>query len=245
MASDNQVPQQDRAALLTALASAPIRRCQLLPWGSNYTYLLELEGEGEHLRAIYKPGQGERPLWDFPAGTLYLREWAAYVTSQALGWDLVPPTVVRAGPQGPGSVQLYVEFVEPENYFTLRERRLPDIWPLAVFDLVTNNADRKGGHCLVDQQGHIWGIDHGLTFHALPKLRTVMWEFCGQPIPRRLLEDVRQLLERLSVPGGLIEVLGEALDRREAQALCRRMEELLRQPRFPLLDPRQVPWPLV
>ncbi len=238
-------PGADHTGVLTALASSAILKCELLPWGSNYTYLVELAGEGKPLRAIYKPGKGERPLWDFPSGTLYRRERAAYLASEALGWGLVPPTVVRQGPHGPGSVQLYIDFVETENYFTLRERRLEETWPMAAFDLVANNADRKAGHCLVDQAGHIWGIDHGLTFHALPKLRTVMWEFCGQPIPEHLLADLTRLLEQCQTPGGLTESLLEVLDQEEVRAFRRRLEELLRRPLFPILDPRQVPWPLV
>ena len=236
----------DHGAVLSALAEAPILKAQLLPWGSNYTYVVELKSGSAPVRAVYKPGQGERPLWDFPSGGLYLREWAAYQMSQALGWELVPPTVVREGPHGPGSLQLFIDFVESENYFTLRERRLAEIWPMAVFDLVTNNADRKAGHCLVDRRGHIWGIDHGLTFHALPKLRTVMFEFCGEPIPESLLDNVAELLAQMAARGRVAQTLSRVLEAHELDALCRRMERLLKERRFPVLDPsRQVPWPLI
>ena len=170
----------------------------LMRWGSNYTFLVNLARAGVRLMAIYKPRRGERPLWDFPDGTLCNRETAAYLTANALGWDLVPPTLLRAGTRGIGSVQLFIDHDPEEHYYTFdNPELLPQLERMAIFDAIANNADRKGGHCLVDEDGRLWGIDHGLTFNASEKLRTVIWDFAGMPIPAALLADLRQLCGRL------------------------------------------------
>ena len=225
-----------------------IEAVELIPWGSNYTFAALLVGEnGDRCYGVYKPRRGEVPLRDFPGGTLYKREVAAYRLSRHLGWDMVPPTVIREeGPHGIGSLQLYVEprAGASGQYERLRESNVCELQRMAVFDLVANNADRKGGHCLLDVRGQVWGIDHGLTFHSVPKLRTVIWDYCGQPIPATLaadLRDVRRSTERLAALESDIRPL--LLDQ-EWDALLHRWDRLLANPCFPNLDPyRNVPWP--
>mgnify|MGYP001610944060 CR=1 FL=1 len=219
----------------------------MLPWGSNDTFLLVLadaaNGEGQ---AVYKPRAGEAPLWDFPAGTLYLREYAAYVVSKALGWPDIPPTVVRDGPHGVGSVQLYIDADPARHYFAFRHRRQPELRRIALFDLLANNADRKGGHCLEGIGGRVWCIDHGLAFHADPKLRTVIWDFCGEPIPEELLADLRTLRPRLTPHGDLAKALEKLLAPDELHALRRRLDRLLESGVYPHPGPgRYTPWPPV
>ena len=141
--------------------------------------------------AIYKPQQGERPLWDFPRGTLCHREVAAFEVSEALGWAIVPDTVLRDGPAGIGMMQRFVEHDPEEHYFTLLEEHGDEFRRMAAFDVVINNTDRKGGHCLPrDRTARIFGIDHGVSFHAQWKLRTVIWDFGGEPIPRRRVRAI-------------------------------------------------------
>ncbi len=230
---------------LALLKDGQISSAALMPEGSNYTFLVGIKGgSGESCQAIYKPQAGERPLWDFPRGTLYKRERATYVISRALGWPLVPPTIVREGPHGVGSLQLYVECEQEANYFTLAKDRLDDFCKIALFDLLANNADRKAGHCLLGRDGRIWVIDHGLTFHAVFKLRTVIWDFCGQPIPKPLLENVETFLAGLSASDGMAVELSKWLSADEIEALKHRGRILLDNPVFPELDPRRnIPWP--
>lgn len=226
---------------------------------SNAIFLATVEDEGMRALAIYKPRRGERPLWDFPRGSLCLREVAAYVVSQALDWPLIPPTVLRDGPYGPGALQLYIDADPQANYFTLRDnadepgvltrhiRRLPDLLPVALFDVLVNNADRKGGHLLLDRQGRVWAIDNALTFNAEPTLRTVIWDFAGEPIPEEYLANLRQFHKRLARRSTLRQALARLLDEGEIGALQARLEELLERATFPYPDPtrRQVPWPLL
>ena len=225
------------------LRDADITRCELIPTGSNYTYLLVLNhaDAGPGL-AVYKPQSGEAPLWDFPTGTLYLREFAAGELSRLLGWDIVPPTVTREGPSGPGAVQAFIDAEMAENFFTLRERHADDFRRIALFDCLANNADRKGSHCLLDRAGHIWGIDHGLTFHPEWKLRTVIWDFAGDPLPPPLVAD----LERLRASPKDAAALYAAIDAEERAALEGRLAALLEHRRYPLPDSRRsVPWPIL
>jgi len=218
---------------------------ELSPWGTNYTFVVDVrDGANRAVQAIYKPSQGEAPLWDFPYGSLYKREYGAYLLSQALGWELVPLTVVRGGPYGVGSVQLYVDHDPRSNYFKLRGARREAMQAMACFDLVANNADRKAGHCIQDGGGHVWGIDHGLTFHAHFKLRTVIWDFRGQEVPERLLADLRRLRPLLDAPAGDVLKLTRLLAPEERVALVRRVDWLLKNKVYPLLDPyRNVPRP--
>jgi uncharacterized repeat protein (TIGR03843 family) len=217
-----------------------------IPWSSNYSFLVNVQDQELTGVAVYKPQRGERPLWDFPDGTLCLREYAAFVVSQALGWGLVPPTVLREGPYGLGSFQLYVDADPDDHFFNLREEYPTDFQRVAVFDALVNNADRKGGHCLRDHQGHIWCIDHGLTFNAQPKLRTVIWDYAGQPIPSDLLDDLRKLKAQLTDSTEMRSVLERLLSPREMNRLQKRLDFLLETGCFPQPGPgRSVPWPLV
>ena len=220
---------------------------QEIPWSSNYTFLVQLQLGESVAPAIYKPRRGEQPLWDFPTGTLFKREAAAFVLSDALGWHIVPPTVVRGGAYGLGMVQRFVEHDPNHHYFTFREPWRDDLTLIALFDAVANNADRKGGHCLLDDGGHIWAIDHGLCFHEEPKLRTVIWELAGTPIPTPLLADLARLdgaLDSGEAPGGQLDRL---LSPSEIAALRQRLAALIEGGRFPAPNPgrRHVPWPLV
>ena len=213
-----------------------------MPWSSNGTFLVELTGGDGALLAVYKPGRGERPLWDFPRG-LYRREAAAWELSELLGWGIVPETVVRDGPLGEGSMQRFVPADFEQHYFTLYEdeRHHDALRTICAFDLLANNTDRKSGHCLLGEDGRIWGIDNGLCFHPEPKIRTVIWEFGGEPIPEPLLVDVERLLTAL--PGPLVPLL----DDEEVGGIRRRATYVLRRRCFPEADPggRPYPWPLV
>lgn len=216
-------------------------------WGSNYTFLVEVMQEKYQVQAIYKPSRGERPLWDFDSGTLAAREVAAYLTSRELGWGMVPPTVLRQdGPAGFGSLQLYIE-VDPErNYFSFSEDEKRRLMPVAVFDLLINNADRKAGHVLLDAQQQVWLIDHGVSFHEEYKLRTVIWDFVGDEIPKPLLDDLQQFRTRLATDASLQSAFAELLTEREIASMLKRADELLAASRFPGPGPgRPYPWPLI
>jgi uncharacterized repeat protein (TIGR03843 family) len=214
-----------------------------MPWSSNGTFLVESCLGEESLQAVYKPRQGERPLWDFPSG-LCQREVAAYELSAALGWDLVPLTVLREdGPMGEGSMQRFVDADFEQHYFTMLEddRHHDDFRRLCVFDLLANNTDRKSGHVLVDADDHIWAIDNGLAFHHEFKLRTVIWDFAGEPIPEELVHDVAELLDT-----GLPEPLMATLDPFERDALKMRARAVVAEGTFPVdTTGRRYPWPLV
>ncbi|HEX2986885.1 MAG TPA: SCO1664 family protein [Chloroflexota bacterium] len=218
---------------------------EVVPDGSNYTFfvLISADGHGRFL-AVYKPQRGERPLWDFPRGTLHQREHAAYVVSRHLGWPNIPVTVIRDGPFGIGSVQLYVPIQDGADYFSFRHKRRRDLMQIALFDLLVNNADRKGGHCLLGEDGRLWAIDHGLTFHVEPKLRTILWDYCGQPVPQRLLEQMQALREDEGRSQKLREALEPDLEPAEIKAFFRRIDRILKVRHYPQLDPnRNVPWP--
>ena len=218
-----------------------------VPWGSNYTFMVWVDASpGKYLRAVYKPRDGERPLYDFPRGSLYKREYATFVLSRALGWPDVPLTLIRDGPYGVGSIQLYIDSDPDVNYFDLIDIKPEELRRFAVFDLVVNNADRKAGHCLLDTKDRLWSIDHGVTFHPMFKLRTVMLEFWGQPIPEQVLSDLESLRSRLESRDGLSVQLAEMLAPQEVQALKGRLQAVLEDPVLPTLDPyRNVPWPWV
>jgi uncharacterized repeat protein (TIGR03843 family) len=212
-----------------------------MPSSSNATFLAEVALEGATSLAVYKPARGERPLWDFPRG-LFRREIAAYHLSEALGWDLVPLTLEREGPYGEGSLQAFVEADFEQHYFTLRENpeHRPRLECICAFDIIANNADRKSGHCLLAESA-IYAIDNGLCFHAEPKLRTVIWDFAGEPIPAPVLGDVRRLLET-----GLPKAVTALLDAEERRALTARAQALLADGHFPVDETgSRYPWPLV
>jgi uncharacterized repeat protein (TIGR03843 family) len=239
------VPEDERqpsTAALTTLTTGGVEVEGRMPWSSNATFLVTVTRGSDRRAAVYKPHRGERPLWDFPGG-LYKREVAAFEVSEALGWGLVPETVLREdAPLGTGSLQRFVDADFSQHYFTLLEDECwhADLRRMAAFDLVVNNADRKGGHCLL-AEGHVWGIDNGLCFHPQPKLRTVIWDFGGTEIPA----DIRADLARLAAqpPAGLRRLLDEP----EVNAMARRAAAVASMTRFPDPSPdvRAYPWPLV
>lgn len=232
------IPQRelDDDEALRLLQEAEITGAELVPWGSNHTFAVVLEAEGRegHL-GIYKPASGERPLHDFRYGTLHNRERASYVLSRALGWGIVPPTVVRDGPYGIGSVQIYVpsqpEFMEDAEFWGARTL---EIERMVLFDHLANNADRKITHCLVSSFGRIVGIDHGLTFHHYPKLRTVLWQFVGRPIREELLAEITALAADIDTR---LAEFGRLLSTPERDAFSSRLTGLINNGRYPLLDP--------
>jgi hypothetical protein len=254
------------------LAEGDLKVLGRIPWASNATLLAKVRHRDLEGLAVYKPVRGERPLWDFPGGTLYRREVAAYLVSEQLGWRLVPPTLVRDGPLGVGSLQLYVDADAEVTAFELLAAGNASLPRIAAFDVVTNNADRKAGHCLLtrsapDQEHgiadgvqvgrhgqartslsedeHVWAIDHGLCFHEEPKLRTVLWDLAG----RRLEAGDKADLEALAAEatgGGLGRRLAALLDAGEVAAVAERALALARIGRLPAPSGgRAYPWPLV
>jgi hypothetical protein len=196
--------------------------------------------------SVYKPVRGERPLWDFPAASLAGREVAAYLVSEALGWNLVPPTVYRQnGPQGPGSLQLFIEHDPEYHYFNFSTEDHQRLRPVVLFDLLINNADRKASHILIDSEDQIWLIDHGICFHIEDKLRTVVWDFAGENIPAELCADLTRLRENMNLDADLNANLQAHLSPHEIAAITRRAERLLASGRFPNPRPnhRPYPWP--
>ncbi len=216
-------------------------------WSSNYTFLTSLCYKDVEVLAVYKPQTGERPLWDFPDGTLCYRERAAFLTSDALEWELVPPTVLRDGARGLGSFQLFIDHDPDYHYFSFDESMLPQLMKLSLFDYLVNNADRKGGHCLVDSQAHLWGIDHGITFHSSHKLRTVIWNFAGHSIPEPLIGDISQLCKKLTDESDtLYKELSQLLHPAEMKSFIRRVNRVLSHPNYPEPGPGpNYPWPPV
>lgn len=257
----------DSAISLRQLSEWEISGMGLHPGGSNYVFVVKLE-EPDRERAaeepvadseaigeddgavygIYKPANGERPLRDFPYGTLHLRERAAYLLSVELGWPDVPPTVIREGPHGEGSVQLFIDADLQANYFTLRDHCLHLFEPVAMFDVLAHNADRKGGSCLkADVDGRIWSIDHGLTFNPHARRRTVMFEFNGEQYPDDRLADIERVIADIEDPvSDFGAEMRSLLDEHEIAGLVRRGTRMLESKRFPLLDPDvNVPWPFI
>lgn len=237
-------PSSEKAERL--LGDLPeIKLLGILSGASNYTFLARL---GPHppagLHAVYKPARGESPLWDFEAGTLYRREVAAYELSKVLGWPGIPPTVVRSeAPHGVGALQLFIQ--ADGRHFLGEQTRHRHAWiRVALFDVITNNADRKSGHCLFDAGGRVWVIDHGLTFHTDHKLRTVIWDFAGEPLPADLCDDIDRALVEVE-RGALARRLEELISPAETRLLKRRLRGVL-DPRWRFPEPTSawsVPWP--
>ncbi len=233
----------DRALGLLAEGTAEL--IGRMPYSSNATFLVNLEQDGLRAQAIYKPEAGEQPLWDFPGG-LYQREVAAFVMSEALGWHLVPPTVLRHDlTHGVGSLQLFMPAHDEEHYFSIREDGPAHdhaFQRIAAFDVVINNTDRKSGHCLLGKDGRIWAIDHGIAFHHEYKLRTVIWDFAGEDLAESDCDDLWSLLDR-GLPGELEDLLAPI----EHDAISTRTTALATAGRFPVDDSggRRWPWPLV
>jgi uncharacterized repeat protein (TIGR03843 family) len=246
---DEQEPRQMEASrVLDVLARGELAVEASMPYSSNYTLLTTVDYAGERLLGIYKPKRGERPLWDFPRGTLYRREAAAYLVSEALGFGLVPPTVVRDGPYGVGMLQLFIENDEESHLFTMLKAGGYEavIRRLCAFDALINNADRKGGHALKGTDGRLWAIDHGICFHYEPKLRTVLWDFVGEPLPADVLSAFVGLRQRLDGNDQLTQTLAELLEKAELRALRRRLNALIDGGCFPQPGPGpNVPWPPV
>ena len=217
-------------------------------YSSNATFLVEATTDDGTIPAVYKPRRGERPLWDFPDGTLCNREVAAYELSTALGWGIVPVTVLRPdGPLGPGALQRFVDHDPEEHFFTLLDGHEDRFRRFAAFDILANNTDRKGGHCLRDRDNDaIVGIDHGLTFHPHWKLRTVIWDFAGEPVPPALVTDMCRVIAELD-DGSSGRLLAGLLSPDELEAVGKRGADLVRDGRFPEPEPgyHAVPWPLV
>ena len=252
---------EERAEILKVLQTGTMEIEGLLPWSSNYAFLVRVCEAADELRAVYKPSRGERPLWDFPTSTLSSREYAAFLISDALGWHLVPPTVIRHGEHGPGTVQLFIEHDPDQHYFSLEGQ--PEfrhaLQEMVLLDVVINNADRKGGHVIIEENreledaaghvrpGRLWGIDHGICFHEEYKLRSVVWEFAGVDIPPTLLSDLERLNERLLVHGGALQAqLQLLLSGGEIAACEKRLQTLIHRRLFPNPGPgRHYPWPPV
>jgi uncharacterized repeat protein (TIGR03843 family) len=228
---------------LRLLAGGDVELIGRIPRSSNETFLVRISAGDESALAVYKPEAGERPLSDFEPG-LYRRERAAYLLSESLGWGFVPPTVIREeAPLGVGSLQWFIDCDFSEHYFTLyagAPETHSDLARIALFDYVANNTDRKSGHVLHGDDGRVWGIDHGLCFSAIFKLRTVIWDFAGDPIPEALLEDIAPLAE--TVPAEVAQLL----DGSEVTALQRRVRRLLHEAVLPVdRTGMRYPWPLV
>ncbi|MCW5876004.1 MAG: SCO1664 family protein [Anaerolineales bacterium] len=239
----------DQATAIAILQSGEFNITGQFTWGSNYTFLVEVAQPcGGPLEAVYKPQRGERPLWDFPEDSLAGREVAAWLVSEALGWGLVPPTVFRQeGPLGPGSLQLRIEHDPEQHYFTFDAATRERLRPAAAFDVLINNADRKGGHILLDPAGELWLIDHGISFHAEPKLRTVIWDFAAEPLPAEVAAGLQRLAAPLAPGGKLRAALAAYLSEEELAALEARCAALLAEGRYPAQpdDRHSVPWPPV
>ena len=246
MQSDS-VAGLSRQEIERRLSKWPITGIGLHPGGSNYVFVVRLADAEEEVYGIYKPAAGERPLRDFPSGTLHNRELSAYVVANVLGWPAVPPTVVREGPHGVGSVQLFIDADFTKHYFNLRDERLDDYMPIAMFDVLVNNADRKGGACLLDADDQLWAVDHGLTFNPLARRRTVMFEFNGMPYSDDMLHGLDRFVATLDDTNSELRVsLTDTLDEHEIDSLVRRGKEMLVDRSFPLLDPDwNVPWPMI
>jgi hypothetical protein len=211
---------------------------------SNATLYVGAEHDGVRAAAVYKPVSGERPLWDFPDGTLAEREVAAYTVSAASGWDVVPPTVLRDGPFGPGMVQLWIDVDETVDVRSMLRRSDERLRPIAVFDALINNADRKGGHLLPTPAGRVYGVDHGVCFNTDEKLRTVLWGWAGDPLSEAEIDVLIRL--RAELDGALGRRLGELLTVTEVRRTRRRADRLLSSALFPKPSDRwpPVPWPM-
>ncbi len=210
---------------------------------SNATLYCTASLDGVSAACVYKPVRGERPLWDFPDGTLAGRELASYLVSAASGWDVVPPTVLRDGPFGTGMCQLWIDTDDTVDLAELARSDHPELARMAVFDAVINNADRKGGHLLPTVDGRVFGVDHGVCFSAQDKLRTLLWQWRGDPLGDEAIDVLSRL--RAELEGALGDALDEHLTRREVRATKQRINRLLTDRTFPMpsQDWPAIPWP--
>ena len=230
------------------LKTGLITKCELLSGCSNDAYLIEISDDLQNLvvKAVYKPKDGEKPLWDFPNGTLYKREYAAFLISKELGWPTIPETVIRDGPFGIGSIQLYINHDPQVTYFDLATEGFNGLSELALFDILVNNADRKAGHCILDKDNKLWSIDHGLCFHSNFKTRTVMIEFWGAKINDEFIINLESLGKKLSQNSSLRLNLLKLISEDEIFSLLSRTNSLISGGIIPVLNPyNNVPWPLI
>lgn len=235
---------EEKIRILKILNEGEIEIEGQFTWGSNFTFLCNVTHKEQQLPAVYKPARGERPLWDFPEETLGRREVAAYLVSEAGGWSFVPPTVYRTdAPEGEGSLQYFIPHNPEITYFSLSNEEKHMLHPVVIFDVVINNTDRKGGHILQDDEKNFWLIDHGVTFHEMPKLRTVIWDFAGQPIPGDLIEQLKALKNKLETDRRLISNLQKMISVEELQAMIERIRFLLETGVFPLPGEEVYPYP--
>lgn len=236
-------PPADDAEALRLLETGEIDLEGRMLDASNVTLVGTVRSGEVGGECVYKPVAGERPLWDFPDGTLAGREISAFLVSEATGWRVVPPTVLREGPFGPGMVQLWIDGDEDVDLAEYVRRDDPALRRMAVFDAVVNNADRKGGHIIPMPDGHAYGVDHGICFSVEPKLRTLLWRWAGRPIPLASLEVLEGLADELR--GELGEQLHEHLTRREVRRTQQRVADLLRTKLHPEPsgDWPALPWP--
>lgn len=253
--ANEEIPQQNQeimrapaAQVVDLLDGGELEVVGMMPWSSNYTLLSRVRDGDTECLAIYKPRKGERPLWDFARGTLCRREHAAYLVDAALGWGLIPPTVLRDGPYGLGSVQLFIE-ADFDTHLLMMEKEScyrQAILRLVAFDVIINNADRKSGHCLKGSDGRMWAIDHGIAFHSEYKLRTVLWDYISMPLPADDLENLRELQHDLRSGGPLRQELGSLLASDEIKAFGRRVDCMVASGAYPQPGPGpNVPWPPV
>ncbi len=221
--------------LRNAFANGTIELKGQFTLGSNYTFLVTVSHAGQEFQAVYKPVKGEQPLWDFPENSLTGREVAAYLLSEALGWGLVPYTILREdGPYGAGSLQQFIDYNPNYHYFNFKPADKERLRPVALFDHLTNNADRKGSHIFFEKgTRHLYAIDHGLCFHDEDKLRTVLWDFAGEPLPEALVADLQRVRGELTSPLGLYTALAAFLTPLEISALDQRALELIETGIFP------------
>lgn len=233
----------DEAQSLALLTTGTIEVTGRLVDASNVTLLAEISTDDEIAECVYKPVAGERPLWDFPDGTLAGREIAAYAVSAASGWRVVPPTVLRDGPFGPGMVQLWMDGDPTVDLLDLARSDRPALRRMAVLDVVVNNADRKGGHLIPMPDGHVYGVDHGVCFSPDPKLRTLLWRWAGKPLTDEAVEALEGLSAQLC--GDLGDLLSEHLTAREVAVTQRRVTTLLRTGIHPAPSGEwpSIPWP--
>ncbi len=248
--SAEAIVQLLEADLLETLKVGQVKERGLLPYSSNTSFLVVIDDGQRCVPAVYKPQRGENPLWDFAWGTLCQRETAAYAISHALGWQLVPPTVLRDGTRGLGSIQFYIDHDPNTHYFTIQAdaRFATALRQLSLFDFIVNNADRKSGHCLIGADQRLWAIDHGICFHTEYKLRTVIWEFSSEPIADGLLADLVRLRKQIKSRGSdLMGAMCQLLAEDERTAMLARLDYLIRQQTYPAPQPnrRNYPWPPV
>jgi uncharacterized repeat protein (TIGR03843 family) len=244
VSGDERASNATGLTIPSSLATGEIEVLGALPDSSNAALLVRCHGEDPCV-AVYKPMRGEAPLWDFPDGTLHRREVAAFVLARALGWPRVPPTVLRDGPFGPGSVQRFISFDPAEHFFTMELERADVFRRVAMFDIAANNADRKGGHCLLGEDGNVWVIDHGVCFAVEPKLRTVIWSFVDEPLPPDAVDDLTRVRKDLASGADTRRALEELLAHDEVEAIGARIDDLLVGGVFPEPEPgvRPYPWP--